>query len=146
MEPINPYQVPAAQLQTVDTSESIRLVANGQKMIIYAILIQFGLAGLNVVVGMLTGQGGAAPALAFLVLIVFLVGALAALVMSLVGLYRLLTGLGKSGLSKTVAIVTQFIPLLGVILLLVYNSQAIKALRAAGWHVGFLGASPPGSR
>lgn len=69
------------------------------------------------------------------------IGAFVAPVLALVGIVRLGTGMGDSTAIKALCVVLMFIPVVGLIMLLVLNSRATNRLRAAGYRVGFLGAS-----
>jgi len=60
--------------------------------------------------------------------------------MSFVGMFRLAGGLGYSTAVKILLVVLLLVPLVGLITLLVLNSRATKALQAAGYKVGLLGA------
>jgi hypothetical protein len=93
-------------------------------MVIYAILINLAALVAKVAIG---------PAFALLILV--------SLGLSLFGVYQLSSGLGMSTPMKIIVFVCMFIPLVSLITLLVLNSKATTALRAAGYHVGLLGAS-----
>lgn len=103
----------------------IEKVASGQKLIIYAILVNFLTVGLMAVFGDIAGLVG-----------------IVAIVMSFVGMFRLTGGLGYSTAAKIFLLILLVVPLVGLITLLVLNSRATKALRAAGYKVGLLGARP----
>lgn len=109
--------------QTATITQPIENVASGQKLIIYAILVYFLTIGLRAAFGDIAG----------LVSIV-------AIVMSLVGVFRLASGLGYSTGAKVVLVILLVVPLVGLIVLLVLNSRATKALRGEGYKVGLLGA------
>lgn len=121
---MNPYQAPAADLEQQRFGGDAEGVALGQRLIIYAILAQLGALALKGVLGPLAG--------------LVLLGALG---MSLFGVYRVSKGLGHSTPIKIVIGVCMFIPLVSLITLLLLNSRATTALRAAGYRVGLLGAS-----
>jgi len=103
--------------------EPIEKVAYGQKLIIYAILVQFLTVGLQAAFGDIAGLVG-----------------IIAIAMSLVGILHLASGLGYSISAKIVLVILILVPLVGLITLLVLNSRATKVLRAAGYKVGLLGA------
>lgn len=109
--------------QTASGAQRIEKVASGQKLIIYAILVNFLTIGLVAVFGDIAG-----------------LVAIVAIVMSFVGMFRLAGGLGYSTAAKVLLVVLLVVPLVGVITLLVLNSRATKALREAGYKVGLLGA------
>jgi hypothetical protein len=119
----NPYRPPNAP-SSASPEGDIETVAAGQKLVIYAILVYF----LAVFVRMALGPLG-------------LVVALGALGLALAGVVRLCTGMGDSTVTKVLCVVLMFVPLVGLVVLLVLNSRAISRLRAAGYRVGFLGAS-----
>lgn len=123
MDTPNPYRVPDARV-AASVDGDIEAVTAGQKLVIYAILVYFLAAAARVALG----------PLAF-------VGAFVALGLALVGIVRLGTGMGDSTAIKVLCVVLMFIPLVGLIMLLVLNSRATNRLRAAGYRVGFLGAS-----
>lgn len=121
----NPYEAPKADVSTPMMDEpGIDEVASAQKLIIYAILAYFVAGAIRVSMG---------P--------VGLLVALGALVMGLVGTYRLCSGLGFSMASRIILLVLMFVPLVSLIVLLVLNAKATAKLRAAGYRVGLLGAS-----
>ena len=59
---------------------------------------------------------------------------------ALVGTFKLCTGMGFSMASRVILLVLMFVPLVSLIVLLVLNAKATARLRAAGYHVGLLGA------
>jgi hypothetical protein len=125
MNTYNPYEAPKADISAPLVDEAgIELVASAQKLIIYSILAYFAAAAVRAFLG---------P--------VGLLVALAALLMGLIGTYRLCVGLGFSMTSRVVLMVLMFVPLVSLIVLLVLNAKATGKLRAAGYRVGLLGAS-----
>ena len=121
----NPYEAPKAPLQaTAGDHVRIEDIASGQKLVIYAILVNLATIALQLVVGRIAGVLG-----------------LLALVMSIIGILRLASGMAVSVVSKVLLIVAMFIPLVGLITLLVLNSRATRHLTNAGYKVGLLGAS-----
>jgi len=121
----NPYQAPKAELGGVDSSEEIDKVRTGQKMLIYAILLNFVNIGL---------QAAGIPLLGFVV-------AITALILSLVGIFRVASGMGFGVLAKILLVILMFVPLVNLITLLILNSRATRLLREAGYTVGLMGAS-----
>jgi hypothetical protein len=109
--------------QTASGAQSMEKVASGQKLVIYAILVNFLTIGLLAAFGDIAGLVG-----------------IVAIVMSFVGMFRLAGGLGYSTGAKILLVVLLVVPLVGLITLLVLNSRATTALRAAGYKVGLLGA------
>ena len=121
----NPYQAPKAAVGGIDATEDTEKVRSGQKMLIYAILLNFVTFAL---------QAGGTPLLGLIV-------ALTALVMSLVGIFRVGSGMGFGVAAKILLVILMFVPLANLITLLVLNSRATKLLREAGYTVGLMGAS-----
>jgi hypothetical protein len=125
MNTFNPYEAPKAEISApVAGDDGIEQVASAQKLIIYSILAYFAAAAIRAALG---------P--------VGLLVALGALLMGLVGTYRLCSGLGFSMASRVVLMVLMFVPLVSLLVLLVLNAKATGKLRAAGYTVGLLGAS-----
>jgi len=125
----NPYAPPASQTLAAAGDRNdprILKVKSGQKMILWAIVLNFVAYGVA-----MAGVGGVA-----LALLVNLV----ALVISIWGLIRLSSGLGYSVLAIIFLVMAMFVPLVNLITLLIVNSKATNALRAAGYSVGLMGA------
>lgn len=112
------------------TSSNIENVRSGQKIIIYAIL-------LNIVSFPLRLAFAGDPALNAISALM----TLAAIIISIFGLLRLAKGLGYSVILRIVFGVLMILPLISLIVLLVLNAKATAFLRAAGLQVGLLGAS-----
>jgi hypothetical protein len=118
----NPYQSPQSRVaSTVDGD--VEEIAAGQKLVIYAIMTYFLAAAARMAIG----------PFAFLIVLV-------ALGLAIVGTLKLGSGLGFSTVNKAICVVLMFVPLVGLIMLLVLNSKATSRLRAAGYTVGLLGA------
>ena len=111
---------PAARPQYAN----IELIASGQKLVIYAI-------AMNVASVALRGAG---------LMLLFAVG-IGALALSLTGVYRLATGLEFSRGVVFVCLFLMVVPLANLVVLLVLNSKATRALKDAGYTVGLFGAS-----
>lgn len=109
---------------TSQDSTRVQEVAVAQRRLLLGLL-----AGIvvNVLIRAATG-----PVLAIVVLL-----GLAAAVYTVVWVYRLCTALGKTPWLYAIAV---FIPLVGLLTLLVLNQQATTYLRANGLKIGFLGA------
>jgi hypothetical protein len=122
---VNPYQAPKAQVATpAGRSEGTEKVASGQKLVIYAILFNFVTLALQVAIGPIAGLVG-----------------IVALVLSLIGIFRIGSGMGFSIVVKILLVVLMFVPLVNLITLLILNGRATKRLREAGYTVGLMGAS-----
>lgn len=147
---VNPYEAPRAEIGPYGlTTSDLEGLANGQRLVIYSILVYF--AGLVLYVGaivmMMSAVRDAAPgatpnvspaalALIFGALFVFLVS----FVMGFVGFFRMGAGLGIHLVFRLLLMLLTMVPLLGIVILLIMNSRATKRLRAAGYQVGFMGA------
>jgi len=107
--------------------EDQELLARGQKLLIYAILI-------NIAALALRGMLGPAP--------IALLG-LATLVLSIMGIFGMASALQFSTAAKVLLAIVMLIPFVNLIVMLVLNAKATKALRVGGYVVGLLGASKP---
>ena len=104
--------------------KGIEDVARGQKMLIYAIVVNFLAIGLRLAIG---------PSGALLNLV--------AILLALIGIFRIGTGMGFSIIVKILLVLLACIPLINLVVLLSLNSRATKKLRESGYKVGLLGAS-----
>jgi len=102
---------------------SAKEIASAQKLVIYAFI-------LNLVFNLLLRTGSP----------LMLVPALAVSVFAVVSVYRLALALGYAMALRILFVVLMFVPLASLIVLLMLISRATKALRAAGYEVGLLGA------
>jgi hypothetical protein len=140
----NPYRPPQAQVRDLPESEvgeeRLARLASGQKLAIYAICIYLCAGFLR---GFLIGYFHAAPPPGVLAVVSFitLLGALVALVLSFVGLWRMAYGLGIHIVFRVLMLLFMFVPIINIIFLLILNSRTTRALRQAGYRVGFFGAS-----
>lgn len=121
MRDSNPYRAPESRVAVPDDT-NLEVVIAGQKLVILAAQVYFLSAAARMFIG----------AFAF-------IGAFISLVLALVGIVRLGRGMGDSTATKALYVVLMFIPVVGLIVLLVLNSRATRRLQAAGHHVGFLG-------
>lgn len=119
----NPYQSPQSRVADADNVD-IDAIAGGQKLVIFAILVYFIAAASRLAIGQLA-----------------LLIALVSLGLAIAGIIKLSAGMGFSTLTKIVCVVLMFVPLVGLLMLLVLNSKATTRLQAAGYRVGLLGAS-----
>ena len=122
---------PTAQRSTVepaevDSDELEWLLSRGQKIVIYSILLNFLLRGLD--------QGRVAPD--WVVYGLYFCTA----AYSLLGVLKICSGLQKSQGTKILFMVLSYFPLINLIALVYLNVQATRRLRQAGWTVGLLGA------
>lgn len=119
----NPYQSPQSRVvEAVDAD--IEAIAGGQKLVIYAILVYFLAVAAQVAIGQLA-----------------LLIALVSLGLSIAGIIKLSAGMKFSTAIQIMCVVLMFVPLVGLLMLLVLNSKATARLQAAGYRVGLLGAS-----
>ena len=122
---VNPYEAPKAPIDEPPThGRDVEQIASGQKLVIYAILVNLATVVLQLTVGPIAGLLN-----------------IASLVMSVVGIVRLGRGMGLGRGSRMLLVVAMFLPLVNLITLLVLNSRATAHLRNAGYKVGLLGAS-----
>src|SRR5262249_41772598 len=140
----NPYRPPQAQVRDLpDTSldeERLARLSSGQKLAIYAICLYLGMAFLR---GFLVGVFRPAPPAGLLILlgIITVAAAIAALVLSFVGVWRMASGIGIGIVFRVLMLIFMLVPLFNIIILLVLNARTTRALRQAGYRVGFLGVS-----
>jgi len=66
--------------------------------------------------------------------------AIAIVIASLVGVWKIATALGSNIVMKILAIVSMFVPLANLIVLVMLSMRASKRLKEAGYTVGLLGA------
>lgn len=127
----NPYQPPAdpssgfPQRSTVDL-DGLRTIARHQRHINLAILAQIGL----MVVAGVFGQS-------LIISLAYLVVAIATMVAEVL-LVKALHGV----VVAVVCAPLMFVPCLNLLTLLLFNQQATKRIRDAGYKVGLLGANP----
>jgi hypothetical protein len=122
-----PESVPAA-VASDDDDERAVLAASGQKIVIYCILLTFGVRGV--------AQGNVTAPWVAMVL------SFGVAAYSLFGVLRICSALGKSQNQKLMFMALSCMPWLNLIALVVLNAKATALLRAAGWRVGLLGARP----
>ena len=123
----NPYKAPRSNvINDQDTILPARLeqMAAGQKLVVYAVLVYFIAVFARLVLGPIA-----------LLLIV------ASLLMSLVGLYKVLTARESHIAVKIILFILLFVPLVNILVLLRINGRATKTLREAGYKVGLMGAT-----
>jgi len=121
----NPYEAPKAPVgDSLRDDPGIEQLVSGQKLVIYAILVYLAIILVRTAVGPIAG-----------------LLAIGSLVLSIMGILRISEGLGYGTGTKVLLFILMFVPLVGLITLLVLNSKATSLLRAAGYKVGLLGAS-----
>jgi len=113
-------------LQDRDQDERAELAANGQKIVIGSIVLNFVLGAAE--------RSGALPSLVAWLL------ALAIAAWSLLGVVRICSALGRGQAAKLTWMALSFVPLVNLVSLLVLNADANRLLRQAGWRIGLFGA------
>jgi hypothetical protein len=124
----NPYAPPQAHVANVAGEnvdyERMNRVASGQRLLIVALITSL-LGGVVL--------GGAAKE-------INVVLAIAVTWISIVGAWRISGGLGGSVLSRTLYVTMMLLPLINLIIMITLSIRATRALRKAGYEVGFFGA------
>ncbi len=137
MEDRNPYAPPKARVADIvaatDPDRLTAQVASGQKRMIWAILLQLG----GILLGVLNGLVSISPVLA----VVTFISGVAAFGLSISGFMQTARGLKIRPAVRGLLVVCLFLPILNLVLLLILNSRATRALRAAGYHVGMFGVT-----
>jgi hypothetical protein len=105
------------------SSPALLKVASGERLIVYGILLCIASPILNLAIG------GSASGAAFV----------AGTAVEVFGLSRVGSGMGYPIRWRLFLAVCFFIPLIGLIVLLIVTSQGFKALRAGGMKVDLLG-------
>ncbi len=125
MEPTQLSAAPHGPVaQSIPAEGDTEQLADGQKLVIYAILLYFATTVLIQAIGPIAG-----------------LLALVSVVLGWVGVMRLGKGLGMTQGSRVILGLLMLVPVVSLITLLVLNSRATTRLRAAGYQVGFFGAS-----
>ncbi len=114
-----------------DSAENLGSVATGMKILNGAVALYL----LLVVVNFLPLDGALALALGLGIL----VGALAVLVLALIGMGKIQGGLGKAMVVRVLSGLALFVPLVGLVVMVIVNSQGTKALKSAGYTIGSFG-------
>jgi hypothetical protein len=123
---LNPLIQGDEEQEEEDLQERLWLASQGQKMVIYSILLNFLLRAVE--------QSHALPSIALEVLYVCVA------VYTLMGVVRICSGLDKSQNQKILFMVLSFCPLINLIALVYLSVKTSRLLREAGWKVGLLGA------
>ena len=108
-------------------THAVEDIATGQKLIILALLV-------NIAGAVLVSRAGLEWAALGLV----------AFGLALIGLLRLSSGLGYTSAKRTFLAILLLIPVVSLVTLAIVNAEATRALRAAGYKVGLLGATKQG--
>jgi len=144
----NPYRAPSTEIESFDLpGPLLDRLASGQKLVIYSILVYFlsfvvyGVAAIIIQGRLTSSEQTNLPVTAMALILGSAIGFLTSFGMGVVGFFRMGRGLGIRLFFRILLIPLMLVPLLGIVILLMMNSRATKKLRAAGYHVGFLGAS-----
>ena len=129
MNATNPYEAPKSRVDDAPVDDDARLqrIASGQKLAIYAILLNFGTLALQPAIGVLAS-----------------LLALPALVCSVIGVFRMGDVVTRSVVLKVILVLFLIVPVLNLLVLVALSGRATTALRAGGYRVGLLGASKKG--
>ena len=133
---MNPPPIPNSDIKSI---EDVRV---GQRWITIAILLNLLCIIAGVILPKIAASLPGGQVVAGVSGILVLAAGLSGLVLSLLGVLRLSSGLGRSIAMRIVFVIAMFIPLLSLIVLATLSSSATTALRAAGYRVGLLGAGP----
>lgn len=130
----DPYLPPAASLASGPAPSALLLIAaRGQKLVIWAILLQFATIAV-IAANTLRPAASAYFAVAILPLM------LAALIMSAIGVMRMGEGLGYSVVIRVFLVLFMFVGCINILVLLILSSQVNNKLTAAGYKIGLMGA------
>jgi hypothetical protein len=116
----------AMESATPTPDDRIDDIADGQRMIIFAILLNIATAIVVTTVAEIFGLIG-----------------IGAVVLAIIGLLNVASGLGYSTGVKVLLIVLVFVPIASLLMLVIVNGKATEALKAHGFKVGLLGARKP---
>ncbi len=130
----NPYAAPQARVEDREASgPGLEKLISGQKLMIYAILINLFAIGLSVALERPADtQNWEAIQILF---------GIASTLLAVVGILRLAGGFGWGIVGRILLVILMLLPLVNLITMLVLNGRATKALRKSGFKVGFLGVS-----
>ena len=109
-----------------DDDERAELAARGQRILIFNILLNLGLNGVQ--------RSNAVPPLVLMALGFILA------VWSLLGVVKICSALGCSQGAKLTYMALSFVPLVNLVTLVMLSVRATRLLRSAGWTVGLFGA------
>ena len=123
-----PTIAPPAAGDEADADADLRLAAQGQKLVVYSIICNF-----------LFRAAERSLAMPFPVLLLF--GVLVA-ALTVNGVIKICSGLGRSQAQKIFCMVLSVIPLVNLAMLVFLSVKTTRALRRAGFEVGLLGAKP----
>lgn len=137
---MNPYQPPYpgqapyyghGQPPPPHERERLKRIASDQRMINIVVLAYLGVSGMSSAAGNAGSAGGPLAVLIGLV-------ALAVIVAGVVFAVRMASALHGTGIAILCAVLL-LVPCVGLLVLLVLNSQATRELKKAGLRVGLLG-------
>ena len=111
-----------------EVHERLQRVASGQRMMVWSVL------------GTFLANGGMGSVHSTLGLAVGFLFWLACLVFAIIGAVRLLRGLDAHVAMCVVVAIFMIVPLFNLIAMLILSMRATRALKAAGYKVGLMGA------
>jgi hypothetical protein len=114
--------------EAIEAETRLVLGAQGQKILIYSILLNMVLRAID------RSQEMSSMALTVL-------GACVA-IYALFGVVRTCSGLGRGQGQKILFMIFSFFPFVNLVVFVYLSLKITKALREAGWQVGLLGAKP----
>lgn len=113
--------------------DSLQKLRDGQHIVVFTIILSIAAIVLTVV---LPKTGDTKDLQGFLRMVVPILAA----IISIFGVLKISAGLGYGFFTRLLIFISLFIPIVSLIVLLVLNGKATKALRAAGYKVGLFGA------
>jgi hypothetical protein len=123
--PTSPNNASSPANTTALVSDGVKKVLSGQRLMQYAILAYIASVAVQMYVSPLAGS----------------LGVVLTTIIGVVGFVKVSRGLRDSAFMTIVLVVLMLVPIVNLITLLIVNSRATRALRSAGYRVGFLGAS-----
>lgn len=129
----NPYAAPSAVVGEVMQDgvdrDRLRRIASGQRMMVWAVLLQFVAGGVN---GAFQDHPMVRP--------IAVIAAFVFAIMAIIGAVRLSRALGSHIVTTILVAILMIVPLVNLVTMLVLSMRATRALRKAGVRVGLMGA------
>ena len=140
MDQQNPYQAPASPLEITPKDQDfsqLNRAASGQRMVVVVILLWVTLIFCaNRLVPITNPTGVVALGICSVLL----------LIVDIWGMLRMAAGLGYGFINRIILavlmVVLMLLPLVNLILMVILSARTSRALKAAGYRVGLLGANP----
>ena len=130
------YDTVAGAALAANTAEAMETMAAGHRLILYATLAFFSALFFAMLV-----YARNLPVPDSIANIAVVVGIVAASIMALFGVFRVAIGMGYALWVRILLTILLFLPPINIFIILLRFDRAIKALRRAGYRIGFLGAS-----